>query len=508
MPNRQEIHWLIQSLDKAERKRFSMLSNNWKREKNYVTLYKILSSSDSYDIEKVKVLLPDVQQMHELNNFLFHRILESQRDLQKSLETELSRMLIDINFLHNKGLKNDTVRFIEKGLELAREAEAFEFELLFLRWAETYRQRFALLNSTLEEEPRQSRLVRERLKQAHEYSDLFYEADQISKKQGSFKTKEEAEGAIKHIVENPLFNSDTSKLSKSAQLDLLRTKGAIYYLLKKFEHKAKVEKELLDLLDENPAFKEAKIHFYLGTSSNLNNTLLGLGDEVGLYENLQKLADIDYKNAHYEVHKLAYQLPNWIHLYGYSENYKDLKKLEELLDKAGKDYLNYKYLFTQEAHILLTGNLALSYHHIDEMGKALHYVNLFFEDVDKKYRVDMQAFMRCFELLLHYEMGNYRLVAERAKSCRQFLIYRDTLTPVRSTFIQLTRDLSRLKSKGKSIIPKLSEHISTLQHLYETAYDPSIFSILNLVEWCEEQMKKEIQAQNKPSTAHSRVVRS
>jgi tetratricopeptide (TPR) repeat protein len=99
----------------------------------------------------------------------------------------------------------------------------------------------------------------------------------------------------------------------------------------------------------------------------------------------------------------------------------EFQKSVDLISEIEKQQENYKGKVSKEMELLLTYNKAYSYFGIGDFKRALLCLNEVLNDNEQNLRQDIYSFARLFNLVIHYELGNYDFLEYVVKSASRYL---------------------------------------------------------------------------------------
>ncbi|MGZ4061122.1 MAG: hypothetical protein ACXVPU_18975, partial [Bacteroidia bacterium] len=136
-----ELHKLIKSLSQSEKRFFKIYASRHiiGDKNNYVSLFDAIAAQKNYDESSVKEKFKNerfTDRFAAVKNYLHQLILKSMRNFHaaSTIDIELKEMLIDIDFLYQKGLYKQCQKLHKKAEKLAIEADKKTRLLEILEW--------------------------------------------------------------------------------------------------------------------------------------------------------------------------------------------------------------------------------------------------------------------------------------------------------------------------------------------------------------------------------------
>ena len=137
----EELHKLIKSLSQSEKRFFKIYASRHVigEQNNYVPLFDAIASQKQYDEEAIKEKFDGESFMNRfaaVKNYLHQLILKSMRNFHSgsTIDIELKEMLIDIDFLYQKGLYKQCQKLHTKAEKLAVATDKKTRLLEILEW--------------------------------------------------------------------------------------------------------------------------------------------------------------------------------------------------------------------------------------------------------------------------------------------------------------------------------------------------------------------------------------
>ena len=110
-------------------------------------------------------------------------------------------------------------------------------------------------------------------------------------------------------------------------------------------------------------------------------------------------------------------------------------------------------------------------------------------DNEKKLRQDIYSFSRIFNLIIHYELGNYDFVEYEVKSTSRFLGKKEKDYQIEKVFIKYIKKLSKEESNiGKKEI--FEEFYKEIDELLNLPNEQVILEYFNIKAWVYSKIKR------------------
>lgn len=489
-----ELVRLILSLTKSEKRYFKIFSSLQGGEKSYLKLFDVIEKLEDYNEEKIKKVLAKedfVNRLPAVKNYLYGQILKSLRlnYIGTTVDSQLKEMTEDIAILFDKRLFKQCSKILEKAKELAKVNEQ-TLQLIELNmWDEKIRMEILspdkfekTLLSSLNEEIQ----LLEIQKNVAEYRNLYHQIVVINKKIKEARTEEELQ-QFQKIINHPLLLSFKSAESFDAK--------NYYYSIHLLYNHAKGDNEEfliiaqkhLELLESFPQKIIEKPKMYIAA---LNNILLGkihLHDYNGFDKILNKLRGIPLKSANIEVNRfVSSHIFEMVMYLDTGEFTKSIAVRENIIEGIKK----YGDKINAIEEITLLYNLFYSYFGTGEFSKALGIINKLLNEYQKELRYDIQSAVRILNLILHYELGNSRLLENNAISAYRFLYKSKRLYKLENIVLNFIRKKMHHIYTPKDQIEAFIELRKEFMELSEHPYEKKAFEYFDYISWLDSKIEK------------------
>lgn len=424
-----ELHQLIHSLTKSEKRFFKLHSSLQEGEKNYLKIFDAVDKQSEYDEDDLKALFKNetfIRHFPSEKNHLYKQILKSLRAYHSdnSISSILKQEIKNIEILYNKALFRECNKFLYRAKKLAIAHEKFYFLFELISWEKMLLEEafedgeFTKDLDTLIVEEQQ---VIEKLRNLAAYHVLYSKINYVFRS-GGFARDEESRKLIDEIANHPLIVGKNTALSNRAATICYYTQG--FCQLAHGDYKTALEKftKVKTILDTNPNLKKDLAKRYTRTVSNMISCLIDKGDFKQAEEMIQDLKNIAeepgfgstdimltiFKNCSIAELQICHRKGDFSG---------SLVKLENIL--AGLE--EYEGKLHKEQEIGFFFHIAYTYFGVGQYSKALSWINKVLNDNETTLRQDVYSYARIFNLVIHYELGNYDLLEYITKSTQRYL---------------------------------------------------------------------------------------
>lgn len=450
-----ELFDLIQSLTKSEKRFFKLHSSLQSGDKNYLRLFDAIDRMKEYDETALKKVFKGEKFIRHLpseKNHLYRLILKALRAYhgENSISSILKQEIKNIEILYTKALFEECNKFLVRAKKLAVQHEKFYYLFELINWEKMLLEeafedgQFTRdLDSLIEEE----REVIEKLRNLAEYHVLYSKINYVFRSGGYVRT-EENKAIVDEIVNHPLIKGKNTALSKRAATICYYTQG--FCNMANGDYKTALEKfkRVKEILDGVPHLKDDLAKRYVRTVSNIVNCHIDLAEykeaeEMILFlralpekEEAFSSADISvnvFRNAGLAQMLISQKTGDYAR--GVKDAEELMKTLSELEGKMHKEHeLTFFYQF---AHIYFLAG---------QHNKALYWINKLLNDNENNLRQDVYSYVRLFNLVVHYELGNLDLLEYTLKSTARYLQRRGRDYPIEKVVLENMRKLIRAQN--------------------------------------------------------------
>lgn len=419
MVKKEELHQLIKSLSKSERRYFKLFSTRESSGGNYLRLFNAIDQQDVYNESAIKELFKDekfIIQLHVTKNYLRNLILKSLRSYhaQLSKNVALKDILHNVEILYHKELYQHCLNELQRAKKLATSHELIIGQLEIENWTRKLAQtmhpsKLVALQEVLDQQAKTLDLLQNR----HAYWQLALD---VSKQ--SFFTEEK-----KNINNQYLLNDSKHALTLEAKGLFYNTNYLYKLQLGEQEKAQEMLITLINLLESNVVFNKNEPVLYVSSINNLVAFWV-------FQKKHQEALDLIQKA------KLVYQ--SWKIT---ATNRTLLKQILrtyniEMEIYRDSDLFHDKGEFILETEAFISNNtdkipleylhsfwfqLASIYFKQQEFGKALKWINQLLNSKNKLIRTDLLVQGHMLNLMIHFEQQNLMVLRYYVDSTKRFL---------------------------------------------------------------------------------------
>ncbi len=424
-----ELFELIKSLSKSEKRFFKLSSSIQSGEKNYLKIFDAIDKQEEYDEDAVKKQFQKetfIKHFPSEKNHLYKLILKSLRayHADNSVSSVLKQEIKNIEILYKKALYKECNKFLNRAKKMAIEHEKFYYLFELLSWEkllleEAYEA--GEFTKDLDALIREEQDVIAKLRNLAAYHVLYSKINYVFRS-GGYARSETDKGLVEEISHHPLIIGKNTALSYRA--------ATICYYIQGFCATAKVDKDMAvekflrvkDILDEHPLLRRDLPKRYIRTLSNMLTLYIDMGKIDEALEMIHTMRNFTKKTAFAteDIELMVFKSTYLAELRIY-EKQGEFEKAIEIIDDVVLGLENNDGKINKEQELLFLNSIASIYFGAAQYKEALHWLNRVLNDNEPNLRQDIYSYARLFNLVIHYELGNYDLLEYIIKSTFRYL---------------------------------------------------------------------------------------
>jgi hypothetical protein len=488
-----ELARLIQSLSKSEKRYFKLFTGLQTGEKGYLRLFDAIDKLGEYDEKKIRKIFEGedfLKRLPAVKNYLYGQILKSLRVINSgnTVDSQLREMMEDAAILYDKCLYKQCAKVLDRAKELAKANELTLPQLEINTWKEKVLiellpiEKFEKsLEGSLEEEMS----TVDAQKNVIQYRHLYNKIVLINRKIKEARNQEELE-QFQSVMNHPLLSSIKMALSFEAR--------QYYYHIKLIYNHAKgnnetcfvIAHEQMSLIEEYPNKIRETPKIYLSALYNVLLCQIHLHKYDNFSDVLNKLRVFPVRSTNIEVSRFVNSYIFEMVMYlDTGEFEKSISVREDILDGLEK----YSDKINAVEKITLLYNLFYSYFGTAEYSKALNIINKLLNDYQKELRYDIQSAVRILNLVLHFELGNIRLLESNAISTYRFLYKSKRLFKMENIVLQFIRKKMPRITNVKQQIQAFEELRNAFTGIVNDEYESKAFEYFDYISWLDSKIQ-------------------
>jgi len=429
-----ELFDLIKSLTKSEKRFFKLHSALQAGDKNYLRVFDAIDKQKVYDEEALKKQFAKetfVKHLPSEKNHLYKLVLKALRSFhsESSVGGILKQEIKNIEILYQKALYTEANKLLHRAKRIARENERFYYWFELLNWEkmlleEAYESgEFTKDLDALIEEERQ---VIERLRNLAAYHILYSKINYVFRSGGYVRTEEE-QAIVQEISEHPLIKGKNTALSERAATICHYTQGFCHWALGDWRASLERFEKVKRILDANPNIKTDLPKRYVRTLHCIVKGQLELRQTDKARANIANLRALADEP-------------------GFSGRNIDTQIFVALVDEVIEGMERVGPGLHKEHELEFHFALACIHFGAGQFNKALFWLNKVLNENEPTLRQDIFTYARLFNLVIHYELGNYDLLEYIVRSTQRFLTKHHRGYEVEAILVDHIKKLARTTS--------------------------------------------------------------
>ncbi len=452
-----ELFDLIMSLTKSEKRFFKLTSSLQSGDKNYLKIFDAIDKQKEYDEEGIKKQFNKeifVKHLPSEKNHLYKLILKSLRAYHSdnSISSLLKQEIKNIEILYKKALFKECNKFLIRAKKLASEHEKFYYWFELISWEkqlleEAYEAgEFGKdLNALIKEELD----VIEKLRNLAEYHILYSRVNYVFRS-GGYARNESQKKIVDEIAQNYLIKGKNTALSVRAATICYYIKGLCCSTQRDYEKAFDHFLRVKEILDENKLIRKDLSKRYIRTLSHLLYCYIDNRDYDKSFELIEKMRLLPKEKGFNTVDiKVQIFTSSYIAELLIYDQLGDYEKGVNVVDKVVAGIESFGDKVNKEQEVVFYYNLAYTHFGAGEYNRSLFWINKVMNDNEQLLRQDIYSFARLFNLIIHYELGNYDLLEYIIKSTFRYLSKRHNTYHVENILLRYLKKLVRFTNEDE-----------------------------------------------------------
>jgi hypothetical protein len=492
-----ELFDLIKTLSKSEKRFFKLNSSLQSGEKNYLKLFDFIEKQKSYNEEALKKFFKGekfIKHLPSEKNHLYKLILKSLRNYyaDQSIKSQLKQEIKNVEVLYQKALYKECAKFVKRAKKIATDYEKFYYLFEVINWEKKLMEEefeAGYFRQNLDQLIQEETDVIEKLRNLAEYHILYSKINYVFRS-GGFTRNEDERKIVSEIANNHLIKGKNTAISTRATSICYYTKGLCAASIRDYEDALINFRKAKAVLDKNPKIKEDLPNRYIYTL----NFMMQCYTDTNQFDEAQKLInDIkalqnlpNYKSLDAEVKIFSSANIGQITLYNrkgeFTKTIEVFNQIEEQID-------NYAAKLNKEKLLLFNYNKAYAFFGVEDYKNALRLINDILNDNEKQLRQDVYSFARIFNLIIHYELGNYNFIEYDSKSTSRYLNKLDKDYEIENVFMKYIKKVAKEEfAPDKKII--FNKFYKQVSELLKDQQEQVILEYFNVKAWVYSKLKR------------------
>ncbi|MBI1268019.1 MAG: hypothetical protein GC193_11375 [Cryomorphaceae bacterium] len=492
-----ELFDLVKSLTKSEKRFFKLSSSLQTGDKNYLKIFDAIDKQDEYDENVLKNLFKKetfIKHFPSEKNHLYKLILKSLRayHADNSVSSQLKQEIKNIEILYNKALFKECNKFLMRAKKQAIDYEKFYYLFELINWEKM------LLEEALEDGKftkdldtliKEEQEVIDKLRNLAAYHVLYSKINYVFRS-GGFARNEDDRSLVDEIASNQLIVGKNTALSHRAATICYYTQGFCHLAAGDYTTALSKFEKVKDILDKNERIKQDLAKRYVRTMNNIiachiDAKRYSAAREV-IAEMKAKSDENGFRNTDVQNTIFKHANISELQICRLTEEYdKGLALVNAIEEEIG----DFEGKFHKEQVLSFSYQIAYLYFEAGQFSKSLFWLNKVLNDNESTLRQDIYSYARLFNLVIHYELGNYDLLEYITKSTQRYLSKRQRDYLLEKLVIDYMRKLIRTTSidERSAIFMRFKEE---LEPMVLGPEDRIVLKYFDFIKWIDSKVKE------------------
>ncbi|MBK6541653.1 MAG: hypothetical protein IPG10_10325 [Flavobacteriales bacterium] len=446
-----ELHDLATSLTKSEKRFFKLHSTLQSGDKNYLRIFDAIDKQKVYDEDALKRLFAKetfIKHFPSEKNHLYKLILKALRayHAEGTISGILKQEIKNIEILYDKALYKECNKLLHRAKRIALENEKFYYLFELLNWEkmlleEAYESgEFTKdLDALIAEESE----VLEKLRNLAAYHILYSKINYVFRS-GGYVRSEEEHAMVEEIAQHPLIVGKNTALSHRAATICFYTQGFCAWAKRDWRMALTKFLRVKEILDRETVLKPDLAKRYVRTLHYIINAQIELGEYKAAREHIKLMRSLSELTGFGGI-QIGMQVFNASYLseLRLMDRMGEHTKALDLVDAVLVGLEDEGPRLHKEQELEFWFALSCVHFGAGEMNKALFWLNKVLNDPEPTLRQDIFTYARLFNLVVHYELGNFDLLEYIVRSTHRFLSKRHRAHEMETVLIDHVKRLAR-----------------------------------------------------------------
>jgi hypothetical protein len=490
-----ELHRLIKSLSKSEKRFFKLNSSLQSGDKNYLKIFDFIEKQKNYDEYELKDYFKDerfIKHLPSEKNHLYRLILKSLRAYysDQSVSSQLKQEIKNIDILYRKALYKECSKFVKRAKNLAREYEKFYYLFELINWEkrlleEAYESGIFTIN--LDDLIQEEREVLEKLQNLAEYHVLYSRINYVFRS-GGFTRNEQEREIVNEIEDYHLIKGKNTALSTRATTICYYIKGVCSASKRDYENALIFFRKAKSVMELRNKIRDDLQKRYINTLNFLMFCYIDTYDFKKAELMAEEIKALNGKKAFTALDsKVRLFTSTWIGKLHMSNRKGHFAEAVDFIPEIESGMELYGEKINKEKSLLFTYNMAYAYFGVGDYRAALRNINEVLNDNEKELRQDIYSFARIFNLIIHFELENHDFLEYDLKSAARYLNKHPKDYQVEKLFITHIKRLAKEENKigQKDIFAQFNEK---LNNLLKNDRENVILEYFDILAWTESKI--------------------
>ncbi len=490
----EDLFLLIKSLNKSEKRHFSLFSGLQEGDKFYMTVFNLIDRQKIYNEKKIIAHFKSashVKQFPVIKSYLYYAILKSLNYYSRGEATgkEIRELLSYAELLFKRGLYAQCKKILFKAKQIALSLNKHALLLDILNW-ETKLMLIENKEHLLEEHTKEITSTLNDIANINSYRTHAFRLHTLFNQVGKPRNKEDVK-QYKTIYESSFFKNEEEATTVQSKWLLYNLKTNYARAMDDKFSGYTYSKKAVAHIEKYPALIFEDPDMYIASMQNFIVVLLDLRKSDECLEAIRRLREYSKekklaknRSALIRIFTLSYiaELDLLFKRGEFDEGLVNIKEVETGIEKFRGGLSKYN-------EIILCCCISRLYFGAGKFKKALLWLNRATQ-IPSESRQDVISFMKIFNLIIHFELGNTDVLPYIIKSTYRYFYKAERLFQFEKVIIDFLRKLKSTDTRKqlKILLTELKEEFILLSN---NPLEKNAFEYFEYISWLESKITEQ-----------------
>jgi hypothetical protein len=427
---------LIKSLSKAERVYFAKFASLYSRNRasDYMKLFKEINAQTgkgTYDENLIKNNLRREKFAGRLNvtkHYLYNLVLRSLSSFYTSSTDmmKLSEYIRQVHILYVRKQPRQCFSVIKRAKRLAYEAQYYEELLILLNYESRVAVELFHVKSDIDPAGaiyEEHKRVLKILSNKYLYRSLYMRVWLCYLR--SYERNEDHTQIIHKILKTRWLQNEKYAISDVAKLNYYFAKAMCHVILKQSERELNTLLSSIRFFETHPLLLKNNFTTYLGILSNASKSAFLCGKQEISFEILEKIKAAPARAKVRSTQVLLIQFESFVYYYsillGVSISTGNIDEPLRYISEITSGIEKFRKLISNYEKGAFFKYISIVYFINGDFNVSLDWVNKILNEKIYAEGETFQSSILLFDLILHYELGNFKLLEYKERTTREYL---------------------------------------------------------------------------------------
>jgi tetratricopeptide (TPR) repeat protein len=331
--------------------------------------------------------------------------------------------------------------------------------------------------------------VIEKLRNLAEYQMIYSRINYIFRS-GGFVTRPDDIAAVDEISNHHLIIGKNTAQSSSAASICYYIQGLCNATKRDFETALIKFNRTKEILDKKPKLRQDLAKRYVRTQHNLILAHISMGNYKEATSLTEELGNLQSSKG-FNTYDVKVKIFTCVYTSRITISYRkgDFQATLKIVEEMIEGLESYGDRLPKEQVILFSYHIAYVFFGAGLYKDSLKWVNTILNDNEQNLRQDIYSYTRIFNLILHYELGNYDLLEYLMKSTTRQIKKNSKTELVELSILKFLKKVIRLGDKAK--IKGFETFQEELEETLQQENQSAILEYFNVKAWVQSKIENE-----------------